>query len=266
MSITAPNLWALTFGQPWIDPKELAASLEIEIAHDDLDYRTKLLIRDSLNALLEHWGSGRLSAWIKASRERKSLEKIWRSDFDEIGFPTLRQRLMDTLSPETILQFFRDLGSSLRIPTRITVGGSIALMLAGQLRRGTDDIDVVDELPVQIRDQHDLVNDLANTYGLRLAHFQSHYLPPGWTDRIHSLDVFDRLTVYLVDPYDIFLSKLFSARRKDLDDLRILAQQFEKSNIVERFRDSARSMMGEQRFAEQARRNWYILYGEPLPA
>ena len=266
MSITAPNLWTLTFGQPWIDPAELAESLEAEATQDGLDYRTKLLIRVSLNALSEHWGPKRLDDWLRASPQRQVLEEIRRAEFEEVGFPTLGRRLMDALSLDTILQFLRDLGSSVRTPTRITIGGSIALMLAGQLHRGTDDVDVVDELPVEIRDQHSLLDELAKNYGLRLTHFQSHYLPSGWSNRVHSLDVFDRLTVYLVDPYDIFLSKLFSARNKDLNDIRVLARQLERARIEGRFRDSGKAMMGEPRLAENAMRNWYVLYGEPLPS
>ena len=60
------------------------------------------------------------------------------------------------------------------------------------LERRTDDIDVEDEVPSEIRSRHDLLDQLAKSYGLRLTHFQSHYLPEGWQSRLHLLGVFGR--------------------------------------------------------------------------
>ena len=42
----------------------------------------------------------------------------------------------------------------------VIVGGSIALILPGYRERATTDIDVVDELPAEIRSQHALLDDL----------------------------------------------------------------------------------------------------------
>lgn len=51
---------------------------------------------------------------------------------------------------------------------------------------------------------------------MALNHFQSHYLPAGRPDRVRSLGRFGKLDVFLVDVYDVLLSKLFSDRNKDL--------------------------------------------------
>jgi hypothetical protein len=64
------------------------------------------------------------------------------------------------------------------------IGGSIALILPSRISRHTEDIDVVDEIPKSLRDDHDLLTRLAARYGLRPAHFQSHYLPDGWESRV----------------------------------------------------------------------------------
>ena len=130
---------------------------------------------------------------------------------------------MEKTDPETIRQLLRELGTLASRPTRIDVGGSGALILLGNLSRSTDDIDIVDEVPPELRAQHDAMEQLASRYGLRLAHFQSHYLPAGWIDRVRSLGRFGNLEVFLVDPLDIFVGKLFSAREEDRDDLRALA-------------------------------------------
>lgn len=173
---------------------------------------------------------------------------------------------MDAVKPDTVLQFLRELGRRIRGPSRIEVGGSIALILHNVLSRHTDDIDVVNEVPAEIRNEHAILNELAARFGLRLTHFQSHYLPSGWEARLSSFGRFGQLDVYLIDPYDVFVGKLFSARRKDRDDLRALAGRLNKQTAIDRLSSSARALMTESQLAEQARENWYIVYGEDLPA
>jgi hypothetical protein len=173
---------------------------------------------------------------------------------------------MDPTQPETVLQLLRDLGSRLDRPARVDVGGSTSLILAGILSRQTDHIDVVDEVPAEIRVRFDLLDQIVMRYGLALTHFQSHYLPAGWPDRVRSLGRFGKLDVFLVDVYDVLLSKLFSSRNKDLDDLRAAAPRVDKQTLESRLRRFAGPLLGELQLAESARRNWYIVYGEPLPA
>ena len=98
------------------------------------------------------------------------------------GFHVLWSRIVKTITPEHILKMLRDLGGQLREPARIHVGGSCSLMLAKVILRETTDMDVVNELPPTIRENHALVNRLADEYGLRLTHFASHYLPDTWRE------------------------------------------------------------------------------------
>ena len=173
---------------------------------------------------------------------------------------------MEITRRETVEEYLRELGSQVDRQLNIRIGGSVALIVAGYLSRRTEDIDVVDEVPAEIRSQHRLLNDLEKRYGLHLGHFQSHYLPAGWDARVHSLAPFGRLRVSLVDVYDVFLSKLFSARSKDLDDLRALKAQLDKAIVVRRLCDSSSALLKEAAFREKAEKNWYILFGESLPA
>ena len=265
MTALANDLWAATVGRPAIDPTTLAAAVERQVGVPDLDYRTRLLIRDSLTALLSHWGQERFERWLNSLPTRDALLAVWRSDLGPPGFPTIRDRIMESLQPQTIREFLRELGERLAQPTRITVGGSIALILSGELQRATEDIDVVDEVPVEIRRDHQLLDELAKRFGLRIAHFQSHYLPSGWEGRLRSLGRFGVLDVDLVDSYDIFVGKLFSARIKDRDDLRMLARQLDKSRIQSRVRESASALSADSKLAANAATNWYIIYGEALP-
>lgn len=265
MAVAEPDLWALTTGQPQVDPDHLAAAVEREAMRTDLDFRTRLLIRDSVAALTRHWGPERVKGWLVRSPVAHRIEAVCESDLGTTGFPSLQGRLMETTQPDRILQFLRELGTFAKRPTRIHVGGSAALIVAGGLRRHTEDIDVVDEVPGELRTEHALLESLSKRYGLHLAHFQSHYLPSGWEGRVRLLDMFGQLEVFLIDPYDIVLSKLFSQREKDRDDLRVLAPGMDKTQLVRRLRDDAAALASEPRLKQFAVTNWYILFGEPLP-
>ena len=266
MTVVPENLWRLArSGQP-IDATALAAALDEQASDPNSDFRTRLLVRDSLDALARHWGRERLEAWLAAAPARNALRAAWNQDLGPAGFPTLQRRIMDAVRPETVLQFFRELGRRIRGPSRMDVGGSIALILLNVLSRHTDDIDVVNEVPAEIRGEHALLEELSASFGLRLTHFHSHYLPSGWEARLSSFGRFGHLDIYLIDPYDVFVGKLFSARRKDRDDLRALAGRLNKQTAIDRLRSSARALVTESQLAEQARENWYIIYGEDLPA
>lgn len=264
MSLAADKLWGLTVPGRQVDPNDLLAVLEDALGSPSLDFRTTLLIRDSLSALKAHWGDDRFSAWLAASPRRNAIVDVLRSDLGPSGFPSLEKRLMEKTRSEVVQQFLRELGLHVDHPARLEIGGSIALILSGNLSRMTEDIDVVDEVPVQLRSQHALLDELALRYNLRLTHFQSHFLPAGWADRLRSLGRYGQLDVFLVDACDIFVGKLFSARVKDRDDLRALAPLMDNVTLAARLRDFAGALLAEPDLAANARRNWYILYNQPL--
>jgi hypothetical protein len=256
----------LVRGTPQVDPRDLAEAVEAQAAEGgELDYRTRLLIRDSVEALRGYWGERRFREWLVNCVARPRIEAICAESFERPGFPSIKERLVEKNDPATVEQLFRELGSRIRRRVRLVVGGSVALILPGYLERATDDIDVVDEIPAEIRSQHALLDELRKRYGLMLAHFQSHYLPSGWENRLHCLDTFGDLQVYLVDAYDVFLSKLFSIRTKDLDDLRMLLPQLDKDILTRRFKETTASMLAAEDLRKRAEQNWYILYGEALP-
>ena len=110
------TLWSLALGGQPIDAAELAAALDDSLSENHPDFRTRLLVRDSLGALGRHWGADRLESWLAERPARAGLERAWRSDLGPPGFPTLRNRIMDATRPDTVLQFFRELGSRLHAP------------------------------------------------------------------------------------------------------------------------------------------------------
>ena len=173
---------------------------------------------------------------------------------------------MSHAKADDALQLLRELGGKLDQPLRLVIGGSMSLILNNRLSRRTEDIDVVDEIPPEIRTEHQLLADLNSRYALRLAHFQSHYLPSGWEGRVKSLGRFGRLDVFLVDELDIAIGKMFSNREKDRDDLRALAGQIEKQTFVDRLRMAGQAHLKEPALRQNAEKNWYIVFGEALPA
>jgi hypothetical protein len=265
MPVLGRDLWSLVSGRPEVDPNDLAEAVIDQVERGSLDYRSRLLIHDSVAALRQYWGEGRLEAWLAGCPVKGEIEAICREPFDRPGFPSLGERLMDKTEPEDIRQFLRELGVQLDHPLRVDVGGSASLILPGYLSRKTDDVDVVDEVPGELRFRHDLLASLRRRYGLSLTHFQSHYLPSGWGQRLHSQAPFGKLQVFLVDVYDVFLSKVTSLRDKDRDDLRVVAPQLDKETLVRKLKDTAGPLLADEHSRQGAEQNWYILYGESLP-
>jgi hypothetical protein len=266
MSVQSKDLWSLVLERQQIDPEELAEAVQAEASHPELDFRTRLLIRDSIEALRRYWGRDRCQVWLAGSPMGPRIGAILGEPLGKPGFPSLKRRLMETTKPDDLRAYLRELGTSLDKTVQVNVGGSAALILPGLLARRTEDVDVVDEVPTELRAQHRLLNQLKQRYNLYIAHFQSHYLPTGWEQRVHSLEPFGRLRVFLVDPYDVCLSKLFSARAKDLDDLRAVTPQLDKEVLIDRLRRSTASLRACESLLKAAEKNWYILYGESLPA
>jgi hypothetical protein len=267
MVVASKDLWSLAIGPPAIEPKDLTAAIEDQVTRGDLDYRSRVLIRDSVKALRNYWGEIRTEEWLRLSPFGEEIEAICRGPFDEDrGFPSLMRRVMDVTKPEQIKRFLSDLGRQVRQPLRVSIGGSAALILGGYLVRRTEDIYVVNELPEEIRTQPAMLNHLKEVHDLELAHFQSHYLPAGWEQRVHALAAFDKLQVSLVDVYDVFLSKLFSARTKDKSDLIVLLPQLDKEALVSKLKEHTQSMLSAAGLREKAENNWFILFGEALPA
>ena len=259
----ADNLWSLAFRPGQIDEQELWEALRHESRDDPTDYRSGLLVHESLSTLAQRWGEVALDRRLDALGERGArLRRVWRSAFDEVGFPSLERRVVNATSRESILQMLRELGRRLRRPAQITVGGSSSLLLADLIVRRTADIDVVDELPEAIRAEPALVDELAARYELRLAHFASHYLPSSWKWRVSSLEPMGRLNVFVLDPLDVLCGKVFSKRSKDLDDLRAAWPNVDRDAFRERVRRDTAALRSDPALAEAAEHNWYVLTGE----
>jgi hypothetical protein len=267
MVTQAKDLWSLVLDQRYVDPRDLAAAVERESREQQLDFRTRLLIRDSLHALGHYWGKERLATWLTHCAERTKIESILHEDLGNPGFPFLREQLMEPTRPEQIERCLRDVGDHLHQTTKAAVGGSASLILLGLLSKRTQDIDFVNEVPKPVRDLGERVlHELAQLHRLELSTFQSHYLPRGWEQRVHTRAPFGRLQVSLVDGYDVFLSKLFSKREKDRGDLLSVVSKLSKETLVRRLLESGAPLLADPFLKPYAEHNWYVLFGESLPS
>ena len=265
MALETLDLWSLVRSRPQIDPRDLADAVVNQAAEEPLDYRTRLLIRDSVEALMSYWGEKKAAAWLEQAPTSDKIQTICQEEFEEVGFPSIRKRLVDKTDPETIRQYFVQLGHELTSTVAIAVGGGCALILPGYVARFTEDIDVVGEMPAEIRTKYQLLDELEKVHGLHMGHVQPHYFPQRWHERVHSFGVYDHLQVSLVDVCDVFLSKLFSSRMKDFEDLKVLGRQLDKDVLARRLLTTCQSFLADPHLKELAMKNWKILYGEELP-
>src|SRR5262249_42489326 len=133
------DLWSLIWGTPQIDPGDLARAVAAQVEVAPLDFRTRLLVRDSVNALRGYWGEARLDEWLQRCPLRARVERICREDLGKAGFSTIEERLIEKTDPEVVRQLFRELGQRVHGPLRLRVRGAIALILPGYLTRATTD-------------------------------------------------------------------------------------------------------------------------------
>ena len=153
-----------------------------------------------------------------------------RKNWGSQDYPTIRRRLVASIDGSEIRQIFDLLGRRIQGPIEVYIAGSIPTLIKGLTARPTIDIDFVDEVPAEIRSQRAVLRRIENDFGLTLGHVQSHFLPIRWQDRRQWLGDFGGLRVYVVDEYDIFVSKLSSKKKKHQDDLRVLALKLDKNN------------------------------------
>src|SRR4051794_4212968 len=120
----ADDLWDLTARGAEIDADKLAKAVEAAAAEEN-DFRTRLLIRDSIHALENHWGKLEVQKWLGTSSMKDGIERICKSVADvpeEDGFPSLRSRIVKATRKEDLIVFLRELSALTREPTDLFIG------------------------------------------------------------------------------------------------------------------------------------------------
>jgi hypothetical protein len=258
--------WELVWGQPYIDCETLAAAIEQDLeGRPQPDFRTRLLVRDATRAIRSYWGRKRFASWLKECSVQNSIRTILAERLGKEGFHNIRGRLVTNVGSNDVRQIFSLLGQGVHDRVDVYIAGSIPTMIQGLTARPTDDIDIVNEVPPEIRKQVDILKRIRADYGLTLGHVQSHYLPANWQQRRRFLGDFGGLHVYMVDVVDIFVSKLSSKQEKHKEDLRVLAKNLNKEEIERRLRGDGKAFLEDPYLRPQIEANWKFLFQEPLP-
>ncbi len=129
------------------------------------------------------------------------------------------------------------LGRRARRPVSLVLGGSAALILGDELRRLTDDGDVVASEP-ELGDLQILIRDVAEREGLPAGWLNgsiqsyTYILPADYRDRLVSLAPLGHLRVRLLHRRDVILMKVYGMRPRDVDDLRAIHPTIEELRFV----------------------------------
>ncbi len=264
-AVSFDDPWELVWGQPYIDSERLAGAIERELLRNRApDFRTRLLVRDASRALRSHWGQVRFARWLRRSPARTLVEGVLKEPLGKVGFHFIEERLVAGLRREDVEQILELLGRHVHERLEVNIGGSIPTLLQGLTARPTDDIDLVDEVPAAIRTQRAALKGIREKYGLRFGHVQSHYLPANWATRRRLLGDFGGIRAYLVDPYDVFISKLSSKQEKHRDDLRVMAAKLDRDIVQQRLLTDARAFLADPHDRPVIEENWRFIYREPL--
>ena len=170
---------------------------------------------------------------------------------------------MDSIDSTRLSRIFDLLGRAIHGPVKVHIAGSIPTLIKGLTARPTGDIDFVDEVPDEVRRQRTVLRKIETDFGLKLGHVQSHYLPAHWQDRRQWLGDFGGLRVYVVDEYDIFVSKLSSKKEKHQSDLGVLALKLDKEIARHRLLTHGRSFLDDPKLKPQIEENWRFIFQEP---
>ena len=260
-----PDPWKLVWGQPYIDCETLVHAIEEDWRQDiQPDFRTRLLVRDSAVAIRSYWGTEKFSRWLEASSVGPQIRAILEEQLGEPGFHAIGKRLVTSIHSRDIHQIFDLIGRSIHNSIEVYIAGSIPTLIKDLTARPTTDIVFVDEIPAEIRRQHEILRQIEVEYGLILTHVQSHDLPLRWQERRQWLGDFGGLRVFLVDEYDIFVSKLSSTHKKHQDDLRVLALKLDQAMARNRLLTDGCSFLDDEKLREQIKENWRFVFQEPL--
>ena len=257
--------WELIWCKPYIDATRLATAIEHDLQNTPTpDFRTRLLVRDACRAIKAFWGRKKFTNWIKVSPAGAKITAILQEKLGRIGYVNIQRRLVASIDATQLGQIFDLLGRRIHDRIEVNIAGSIPTLIQGLTARPTTNIDFVNNTPTEIRRQRSTVGEIKKTYGLALRPVQSHYLPANWEQRKSHLGDYGGLRVYLVNEYDIFVSKLSSQQEKHKEDLRVLADQLDKEKAKHLLSTDGKSFLDNPRLRSPIEVNWRFIYQEPL--
>jgi hypothetical protein len=140
------------------------------------------------------------------------------------------------------LAFLREVDGMIEAPAEIHCIGAFALMVLTGYPRPTGDVDFIDVIPDSARSRLRQIasagSDLAIKYGLHLHEVTIAEYPCDYGERLINLTppTFRKLTVKVLEPHDLALTKLSRNSPKDRDDVRILVERCQLDSEILRKR------------------------------
>jgi hypothetical protein len=139
--------------------------------------------------------------------------------------------------------FLRDIDGGLSVPVELHCLGGFALVVLYGLERPTDDLDYISIVPKDAFDELDALAGLGSPLSKKHKKYLQPNgaiadLPESYADRLMELGPgLSRLTLKVLEPYDLTLSKLGRNGPKDREDVKRLAASRKLSFkiLVERF-------------------------------
>jgi hypothetical protein len=83
MAAQTQDLWSLALDYPEVDPNDLAKAVSQQAEISSLDYCTRLLIRDSVDAVTSYWGEARVARWLASTSAGATIKGICSQSFDK---------------------------------------------------------------------------------------------------------------------------------------------------------------------------------------
>ena len=263
--------WSLESARarPTIDPATLARAIETVMVEPNLDWRTLQLAKEGWQALEESIEPRLLNDYLQdrtsiqiAEAIRARIDDPWNSHC-EVRFSSLKERLMPHLSPTTIRQFLRELGTAILTPPQSPWAAPHPWSSGGCCRGPRRTWTSSTRFPRNTRRASDPPRAFSPLWS---AHDPLPEPLPAtrWESRTVDFGTFGKIQVRLVDALDIIAGKVYSARPKDLDDFRLLSLNLNKEELKERVLQGSSSLTSSDQDRRQATTNWYIVYGDDL--
>lgn len=147
--------------------------------------------------------------------------------------------------------FLKEVDQALSAPVELHCLGGFVLAAMYGLPRPTDDLDYISVIPgdafQEINDIAGLGSKLSKKYKVFLQNVGSiPDLPENYEDRLTTLELgLPKLTLRVLEPYDLALSKLTRTNAKDRADVKFLAARLNLSfkTLMERFEAEMKSWL-----------------------
>jgi hypothetical protein len=111
MGAAVDELWFIARDAPLVDAATLARAPEAAVNGEPLDYRTRLVVRDGVRALRNHWRTARFDAWLDGCSSSDEIQR--EKDRDDL------RAIAPQLDRDTFIRRIRETTGSFRADPKL---------------------------------------------------------------------------------------------------------------------------------------------------